>query len=287
MKIFLFLLALYAFNSLACEYIGQDGILVTKKEIKKKDLKLKLKDCTARELETIRSTFSNIEGNIGILQLHQILAIPHFKMNHDRLIIKKLSKMTKQQLALKDNMQVYATTTAPSIMGFNSTDSLSLFCNSCLYGSDQNLSLHIKSASGELSKEDIKVNFVTYFTAYRILSNTAAFSGIKLDDVEVIMTENIPHIEFLTDVSQLRFYQTNKSLKAGQMLKMSDLSPTRIIHAGVKSEVILENHFIKIKTYGIPRSAGSIGEMIEVYHPEKNKKYYGKVIDINKVHVQL
>lgn len=287
MRLFSLLFILSSLNSFACEYTGKDGILVTKKAIQTHDLILRLKECSNEEVEIIRSTFSNIEGHISSFQLNHLLNIPDFRLNHERLIVKNLNKTTKLQLALKENIHVTATDNAPSFLEFNSTDTLSLFCNSCLHGANQNLSLHINSSLGILSKKDIKVNFITYFTAYRVLSNTSAFSTINSENVEVVQTEVIPHQELLTDLSTLRFYQTNKTLKAGELIKMSDLSATKIIRAGVKSEVVLENHFIKIKTHGIPRSAGTIGEMIEVYHPEKNKKYYGKVIDINKVHVQL
>lgn len=287
MKYILLFLVFLSLNTLACEYLGKDGILITKKEILYPDLALKLKDCNENELEIVRTTLSNLEGNISSFQLDHLLNIPNFKLNHERLIIKNLNKITKQQLALKDNIHVNANKDAPSFIDFNSSESISIFCNGCLYGQGQILTLTTRSLLGKISNKEVKVDFITYFNAYRLLSNTPAFSTISPDQLELIQTEKIPHTQLITDLSQLRFFQTNKPLKAGQILRMSDLSANQIIRAGVKSELILENHFIKIKTHGIPRSAGSIGEMIEVYHPEKNKKYYGKVIDINKVHVQL
>lgn len=287
MKLLFLFLSILSSSAFACEYLGKDGILITQKEISLADLTLKLKDCTEDEMNIIRSTLSNLEGNISAYQLNHLLNIEEFKLNHERLIIKNLNKISRLQLALKENIHVFASKDAPSFVEFNSNDTLSIFCNGCLYGQQQNLRLAIRSILGKVTNKDLKVDFITYFKAYRLMTNTSAFSTIKEDDVEIIQVEKIPHTEFLTDLSQLRFYQTNKPLKAGDILKMSDLSASKIIYAGVRSEIILENNFVKIKTQGIPRSAGSIGEMIEVYHPEKNKKYYGKVIDINKVHVQL
>ncbi len=287
MKLIIFFFSLFSLNSFACEYLGKDGLLKTQNSILAHDLVLKLKNCTEDQVETIRATLSNLEGNISSFQLKHLVNIPEFNLNQERLIIKSLNKISKDQLALKDNIHVTAAKGTPSLVEFNSNDSLSVFCNSCLYGANQDLLINIKSVLGMVNKNNIKVDFKTYFKAYRLLSNTAAFSTISQDNIEVIHTEKIPHTELVSNVDELRFFQTNKPLKAGEILKMSDLSPLRIIKAGVKSEVILENQFIKIKTHGIPRSAGSIGQMIEVYHPEKNKKYFGKVIDINKVHVQL
>jgi len=76
-------------------------------------------------------------------------------------------------------------------------------------------------------------------------------------------------------------------MKAGDLLRQSDLNALSLVRAGVKTEVIIENELVKLKTSGISRSNGSLGEFVEVFHPQKNKKYLGKVIDINKVLVEL
>ena len=285
MKLLLSFVLLFSLPAFACEYTGKDGILVTRKDIKTEELPLN--DCSPDEQEIFRNTLTNLEGNISAAQLNEILGIKNFKLNQDRLIIKSLDKLSKQQLALKDNIHVVARINSPALIDFNSSDSISLFCNGCLFGENQNISLQLKDLLGEVSHKNINVDFKTFFKAYRVLSPVAPFGTITGDNIEMILTDKIPHTTFLEDPSQLRFYQTNKSLRAGELIKMSDLSPSRIIRAGMKSELVLENKHIKIKTHGIPRSSGAIGDFVEVYHPEKKKKYYGKVIDINKVHVDL
>ncbi len=285
MKLLLSFVLLFSLPAFACEYTGLDGILVTKKDIKTEELPLK--GCSPEEQEMFKNTLVNLEGNISAFQLNEILGFANFKLNQDRLIITSLNKMTRQQLALKDNIHVSARNNSPALISFQSHDHLSLFCNGCLYGENQTLTLHVKNILGETAQKLINVDFRTLFTAYRVLGATAAFAQIPSDNIEVVQTDSIPHTSFLEDPAHLKFYQTNKALKAGELIKMSDLSPSRIIKAGIRSELILENKFIKIKTHGIPRSSGVIGEFVEVYHPEKKKKYYGKVIDINKVHVDL
>jgi flagella basal body P-ring formation protein FlgA len=91
----------------------------------------------------------------------------------------------------------------------------------------------------------------------------------------------------ISDIETLAFYKTNKPLKAGEILKTADLNAINLVKAGLKTEVVLENQMIRIKTQGISRSNGTIGELVEVYHPQKNKKYQGRVVDINKVLVEL
>ena len=88
-------------------------------------------------------------------------------------------------------------------------------------------------------------------------------------------------------MDSLKFYKTNKPLRTGEILKLSDLNAINLVRAGLKTDVVLENQMVRIKTQGICRSNGTIGELVEVYHAQKNKKYLGRVVDINKVLVEL
>ena len=124
--------------------------------------------------------------------------------------------------------------------------------------------------------------------AYRLTSPLASFSSLNDSDIlKEEYIESIPHTDIITDMESLKFYKTNKPIKAGEILKASDLNAINLVRAGLKTDVVLENQMVRIKTQGISRSNGTIGELVEVYHPQKNKKYLGKVIDINKVLVEL
>jgi flagella basal body P-ring formation protein FlgA len=123
--------------------------------------------------------------------------------------------------------------------------------------------------------------------AYRVISFHPAFSQITETSLKEEYIESIPHTDLVTNLETLKFFKINKPLNTGDFLRQSDLNALSLVKAGVKTEVIIENELLKLKTSGISRSNGILGEFVEVYHPEKKKKYYGKVIDINKVHVDL
>ena len=131
-------------------------------------------------------------------------------------------------------------------------------------------------------------DFKKMVKAFRLTSALPSFSSVN--DTNILKeeyVETIPHTDLITDVEMLKFYKTNKPLKAGEILKKSDLNAVNLVRAGLKTDVVLENQMVRIKTSGISRGNGTIGELVEVYHPQKNKKYLGKVIDINKVLVEL
>jgi flagella basal body P-ring formation protein FlgA len=85
----------------------------------------------------------------------------------------------------------------------------------------------------------------------------------------------------------LKFFKTNKPIKPGEILKKSDLNGSLLVKAGSNTEVIIENQLLKLKTTGISRNSGIYGDQVEVLNIQKNKKYVGKIIDINKIQVEI
>ena len=204
--------------------------------------------------------------------------------------IHHLSNLVKDQLHLPDGVVIKnaKTFSGESFLALQNGDEINLECSSCLIGSQQNIKLSILTFTGEKKVIHIQGDFVKMVKAYRIISPITSFS--QLNDFTVFKEENvqsIPHTDLITNLSELKYYQTNKPLRAGDLLRRSDLSATDLVKAGLKTEVILDTPGIRIKTQGISRNNGSIGELVEVFHPQKNKKYQGKVIDLNKVLVEL
>jgi flagella basal body P-ring formation protein FlgA len=187
-------------------------------------------------------------------------------------------------------MQVKAThlTNQTGFLALAAGDNLELSCGSCLFGSLQPLNVIVHGFDGSKRTLYATADFKKMVKAFRLVSPLASFSS--LDDTTLLKeeyTESIPHTDLITDREILKFYKTNKPLMAGELLKRSDLNAINLVRAGLKTDVVLENQMIRIKTQGISRGNGTFGELVEVYHPQKNKKYQGKVVDINKVLVEL
>jgi flagella basal body P-ring formation protein FlgA len=174
------------------------------------------------------------------------------------------------------------------ILALNAGDSVEVNCHSCLYGMQQPLTIQILEFDGSRKSFFATADFKKMVKAYRLLSALPSFSS--LDNQALLkeeFIESIPHTDLITDLETLKFYKTNKPLRTGDIIKRSDLNAINLVRAGLKTDVVLENQMIRIKTQGISRSNGAIGETVEVFHQQKNKKYQGRVIDINKVLVEL
>jgi len=281
---------LFTSLSFACEITLPEQILLFEKKLN--NFKINQSGCSFEAQTDFNSVINDLEGKVAAFQLKELMQAK----GHDVTIktpsikIQHLTNLVRDQLHLPAGVEVK---NAKSLIGDTSIvlsngDQLQLECSACLLGSQQNLKLSINTFSGERKAVYVQADFIKMVKAYRLLEPLSSFSQLR--DVSVFKEEtvpSIPHTDLITDLNELKYYQTNKPIRAGELLRRSDLSATDLVKAGLKTEVILETPGIRIKTQGISRNNGAIGELVEVFQPQKNKKYQGKVIDLNRVLVEL
>jgi flagella basal body P-ring formation protein FlgA len=250
------------------------------------------KNCEASVTDELHQIVTGLEGRIASFQLREMMASRGhaIEIGPQSIVVHQFSTMIRDQLPLPAGVQVKSTRSInkPGILALPAGDKVEITCSGCLYGVQQPLNITVLGFDGSKQSFFANADFVKMVKAYRLLSALPSFSSFNgAEDLKEEYVESIPHTELITSVEELKFYKTNKPLKAGEILKKSDLNAINLVRAGIKTDVVLENQMIRIKTQGISRSNGAIGEIVEVFHPQKNKKYQGRVIDINKVLVEL
>ena len=249
-------------------------------------------NCSEAAIKDLNETIQSLDGRVASFQLKEMMELKghNIEVYPQSILVHQFQTLIRDQLHLPSGIQVKATRPASgsSILALPAGDKVEISCLNCLYGTQQPLNVTIIGFDGTRQTLMASADFKKMVKAFRLISPLAAFSSISDSDaLKEEYVESIPHTDLVTDADSLKFYKTNKPLKAGELLKKSDLNAVNLVRAGVKTDVVLENQMIRIKTQGISRSNGSIGEFVEVFHPQKNKKYHGKVIDINKVLVEL
>ena len=287
---FLFLAFLTQWAS-ACEVHLPYQLLVFNDDKSGKEI-YQAKNCDVSALETLHQIVTGLEGRVASFQLKEMMnARGHeVEVQPQSIFIQQFRSLIRDQLTLPTGVQVKATSpiNMPGILALPAGDKIEISCSTCLYGTQQPLSVSIMGFDGSRQSLYATADFKKLVKAYRLTSALPSFSSINANEVlKEEYIESIPHTDLITNIEVLAFYKTNKPLKAGEILKTSDLNAVNLVKAGLKTEVVLENQMIRIKTQGISRSNGTIGELVEVYHPQKNKKYQGRVVDINKVLVEL
>lgn len=291
MKYF-FLFTSFVFTSLgyACE-INLPEHLLFLGETSNISLLIKHQQCNENDLQEISLTLHQLDGRITAFQLTQIFKTKGLdvKISPELIQIQQFKQIVREQLMLPPGVQLFSSQALnnSNFLALSPGDKVEVQCIGCLYGTDQTLNLNIINFDGGRRSLTVKANFKKMVKAYRLTHFMPAFSDLSNEILKEDFVESIPHTDLVTDLDTLKFYKLNKPVKSGELLKQSDLNAIHLVKAGVKTEVIMESSQIRIKTHGVSRNAGTLGEFVEVFHPQKNKKYLGKVIDINKVLVEL
>jgi flagella basal body P-ring formation protein FlgA len=249
-------------------------------------------NCNESKISDLYQVLTKLDGRISSAQLSEMMSSRgHSGMTFSPYMIQmtQMKSIMRDQLPLPLGIQVKATRSLNSgnILALSPGDQLSVSCEACLYGTQQPINIDIKGFDGTYRSLVMTADFVKMVKAYRTTSYLNSFSDVNSSTIKEEYVESIPHTDLVSDLSVLKFYKTNKPIKNGELLRLSDLNAINLVKAGLKTEVILENQMVRIKTQGISRNNGTLGELVEVFHAQKNKKYQGKVIDVNKVLVEL
>lgn len=247
--------------------------------------------CSSEALQEISTTMNSVEGKISAFQFSDILKSKnHIVAVQPALMqVQHLNHLVREQIMLPAGIQLRSSEAinAANFLVLAPGDRIEIQCVGCLYGSQQPLNINVIGFDGTNKAVTVKADFKKMVKAYRVLGFHPAFSPITATSLKEEFVESIPHTDLITNLETLHFFKLNKPVRSGELLRLSDLNALNLVKAGLKTEVIIENEHVKLKTQGISRSNGTLGEFVEVFHPQKNKKYQGKVIDINKVLVEL
>ncbi len=284
---------LLSFSALACHVELPERILII--ENNNNDLSYQSdNDCDLNQKEKLHQLLMSTDGKITALQMMKMLQIqsdvsisiaPHL------IQIDHLNNIARTQLPLPQAIFVKEIRPAigmKSLYPIKIGDEISLSCQDCLYGLNQRLVMTHAPFIGEKVQHLLTINFGKLTKAYRLTQPLQGFAELKSSTLyQEDYIETIPHTELVQDASVLKFFKTNKPLKAGDYIRKADLVPMNLVRAGDQTELIFQNTQLSIKTGGIARNNGGHGDSVEVFVPGKNRKYLGKVIDDHKVVVEL
>lgn len=92
---------------------------------------------------------------------------------------------------------------------------------------------------------------------------------------------------FFTNKSKLVFYKLTRPMQKGETLMFNHITPANLVQQGRAVTVVLSNTTMNLSGKALPLSNGKIGEIIQLRNPKSKKVMVGKVIDFNKVVIEL
>ena len=154
-----------------------------------------------------------------------------------------------------------------NLIELSKTSEFILHCHPCQFNGEEMMRLNVRSFENQETDYSFQAKFNRQVVAFKARRNIAAFSHeLNADMFEQVKVPPAAYGQYLTDLSSLSYYKTNKPIRVGEVLKSSDLSPQTLVRAGDRVELIFENSHVKVKSHALSRQNGGVGDQVEVWN---------------------
>ena len=175
------------------------------------------------------------------------------------------------------------------ILLLSENESLSFECSQCTNPGKKSIKVFIHDALRGTKK--IKwINSTLLTRTFALVANTDFNVNNKPLNLAQFKIKEVfsKHPEsFFTNKKMMRFYKVNKVVRKNTPIKHSDLSPISLVKNGQAVTIELKNATLSLYGKAIPLKNAFFGETVQLRNLKSNKVIIGKVVDYNKVVVEL
>jgi flagella basal body P-ring formation protein FlgA len=288
MKIVLILSLLSASLSFACELSVPQRLLITGKVTG--EWSFPQTGCSNDQISEVQALLQDQDGSIPIARLQAALGSGVRLISSNTLVrIDNVESLIRRSYSeVKDASVTMSSPFQGSLIELPMSVDLMLNCHPCQFSGEEIMRLSVRNMADKINEYSFQAKFVRYVDAFRVRQQLPAFSQkLTTSMFEQVKVPASAYGQYLSDLSRIAFYKTNKSLRAGDVIKVSDLSPLTLVRAGDRIEIVFENPHVKVKSQALSRQNGGMGDQVEVWNQATGKKYRGIVVDHNRVVVDL
>lgn len=256
---------------------------------------IKKTNCPDETIKAVAKIIGGIEGRISNNHINQMLieenSLNTIAMIPQQIDITTLEKMVNQKLTL-DNGLVSRDINfvgMQNILNLTPQDQVTLDCNQCEILGEHNIKILVSNPLiSSIQSFWVRAQILKKITAYKakeeVSTKTAENFTHALEPVEITVTK--PEL-YLTDITDLKFYKLNHSVKKGDLIKTSDISPVVLVKTGSRVKVKIENKTLNLISSSLANKSGVYGDSIELTNVNSKRKLVGRIIDFNTVVIDL
>lgn len=293
MKLTLFLSSLFIFSntSLACEVTGPKLIVFSKeKHLSNPSDSFEISKCNEKNEKALKRFLNDFEGTLNQRSIFAETGLK-VRLNNQTQIIEinsLLNERLKKEKEWRFTSGVFTGHTN-GLLTVKETQSLNVSCNQCTHTGNKNIKVEIVDGlnsryQNHWVQAELAAKTTALFPKRSIPVNNQALTP---GDFE---TKTIYHSrpeQFFTEAKQLVFYKVNKPKSNGEPIQFQDLTPVNLVKMGQPATVILKNNGLRLETIAIPSQSGKLGQQVRLKNTRTQKTIIGKVINFNKVEVEL
>lgn len=250
---------------------------------------VKNSDCSSQEQERFVDFARNAQGTITALTFNKIF--PNTTLRPERVQIHSLSDQMAMHGLLPKHGQVITANRLNdrAFIALNRDQRFDLECPACTSVGENTVKFTIRDQLGlKHSTQWFKVRIGVPTKAYvatkvhQASLNPLDPSGFEIKTIITDRPQELAHAEM-----PLHFYKISRTLSPGEELKRGQISPVQLVRPGVEAHITVQDGGVLIKGIATPLSFGVYGETIKLKNNRSSRTIMGKVVDHNKVIVEL
>ncbi len=274
-----------SFASDTCRIDTYDQIIKINKVID--DSVIKSTTCSAQINEDFISLINNANGKLNSNYLNSYfksLSKANVIFTPQIISVQSLREIITSQYA-EDGLIVdkVSTLMGRSTLSLKRGEAINLECNNCNAVGNKNIKLNVRGKVHWVSAQFYKQQ-KAFKLNKSLNSMTPIITRSDFKEVQAIQKNGVKYFQ---DIGNIQFYKLNKHLSAGDIIKVNDVYPKTLITYGQRVKLTITNNLIKLKSIGVARKSGKIGDFIEIQNPKSKKVFLGKITNYNEAFVEL
>lgn len=252
-------------------------------------------NCELPIINKLSQLVSNSNGTVGTDFLKRELAkdFPNYtiEISPRKLSLLDFNTTLRDQLTTGSNLYFLDSKSLNGIhsLGLVENEQLKVNCESCNSFGEKNIKIDISNPTSNTSR--------TLWFSSKIMAKIKVFKAkrnlsfqqkhLEAEDfyADEILTSNPENI--VTTLSNIHFYKANRTIVQGTAVSNFDLQAVNLVNYGTPVNVILTSKNVNLQRTAMPIRSALFGEVVELKNPNNNKTIVGKVVDYNKVVIEL
>lgn len=276
-------------KAFSCEIKTADKLFFVKDTEVTNEQALNFNGCSNELKNEVLSILKTLEGTIHTSHLKKMGNFSDVKFSKSRIQITTLNQYLREKLSLESDLFITNINTngMQLPLGLNQDETLHLKCFNCKEPGNYAMNLEIQSPFNKRTKWgqlkiQRKIQVLKLKDEIRVANETLSPSLFE----KAFIFADFPS-KYIKDANELVFYKANRSLSKGHILLRTDIVPQNIVQRGQDTQVIIKTKHLTLTGAASALRSGSIGQMVELRNKKSKRTFSAKVVDFNKVMVEL
>lgn len=253
---------------------------------------VKKNSCPEATLFKLNKFIQNVDGVVHSNIIKEELSSLHqdIEILPSKISISSLDAYLKEKLFPTNELSFSGLKSieSKSAIALSDAETLEISCNNCQNLGDKNIQLIIKSPILATQKNFwISAKLVTSIEVLKAKTNiNFQQTSLSSNDFSVEKIHTDKPEDYVVDTKNLNFYKPNRIILKDAYLTRMDILAVNLINYGTPVKALYKINGLTLEKNFMPTRSARINETVEL-NGAQNKKLYGKVVDFNKVEIEL